>query len=306
MLVSELIDATSATWDRQKLQAHLLPADVEAILNIPLCTRRQDDVWAWSGIFLVRSAYLMLMINKERATTYLESIAGRSDIAAVEKEWLAIWKLIIPSKIKVFLWHLARASIPSADVLHHHNMSTHDKCGMCGARDSWKHSLIECNLAKCIWALESEEVVEHLCCIQDTSAYDWLMSTIETLSSEDFIRVAITLWSIWYVRRKAIHEDSFQSPMTTHLFVDRYIAGLGITNTEQIANKVKVPKATRWIPPPAGSMKINVDAAISKNTNRASATTIVRDGGGQFLGASTLVVEGCVDPETMEVVAVKV
>jgi hypothetical protein len=56
MLVSELIDATSATWDRQKLQAHLLPADVEAIFNMPLCTRRQDDVWAWhherSGIFL--------------------------------------------------------------------------------------------------------------------------------------------------------------------------------------------------------------------------------------------------------------
>jgi ribonuclease HI len=48
--------------------------------------------------------------------------------------------------------------------------------------------------------------------------------------------------------------------------------------------------------------KINVDAAISKNTNRASATAIVRDGGVQFLEASALVVDGCVDPETMEVV----
>jgi hypothetical protein len=80
------------------------------------------------------------------------------------------------------------------------------------------------------------------------------MSIIETLSSEDFMRVVITLWSIWYVRRKAIHEDSFQSPMTTHLFVDRYIADLGIANMEQIAKKVKVPKTTRWIPPPAGLM----------------------------------------------------
>jgi hypothetical protein len=35
----------------------------------------------------------MLVINKERATAYLESIAGRSDIVVVEKEWLAIWKL---------------------------------------------------------------------------------------------------------------------------------------------------------------------------------------------------------------------
>jgi ribonuclease HI len=50
-------------------------------------------------------------------------------------------------------------------------------------------------------------------------------------------------------------------------------------------------------------MKINVDAAISKNTNRASAAAIVRDGGVQFLGASALVVDGCVDLETMEVVA---
>jgi hypothetical protein len=83
------------------------------------------------GFFSVRSTYRMLVINKERATTYLESIAGRLDIAAVEKKWLAIWKLRIPSKIKVFLWCLACASIPSADVLHHHNMSTHDKCGIC-------------------------------------------------------------------------------------------------------------------------------------------------------------------------------
>jgi hypothetical protein len=93
--------------------------------------RLQDDVWAWhherSGVFSARSAYRMLVINKERVMAYLESIAGRLDIAAVEKEWLAIWKLRIPSEIKVFLWHLARASIPSEDVLHHRNMSMHDK-----------------------------------------------------------------------------------------------------------------------------------------------------------------------------------
>lgn len=92
----------------------------------------------------------MLVINKERATTYFESIPGRSDLQAVEKEWLAIWKLKIPPKIRVFLWRLARSSLPSADILHHRNMATLDKCGICGAQGSWKHSLIECNLAKCI------------------------------------------------------------------------------------------------------------------------------------------------------------
>ena len=42
-LVSELIDATTATWDMQMLQTYFTPADVKVILNIPLCTRRQAD-----------------------------------------------------------------------------------------------------------------------------------------------------------------------------------------------------------------------------------------------------------------------
>ena len=89
-LVSELIDATTATWDMQMLQTYFTPADVKVILNIPLCTRRQADFWAWhhekKGVFSVRSAYRMLVINKHHATKYMENIAGRSDTKAEEKE----------------------------------------------------------------------------------------------------------------------------------------------------------------------------------------------------------------------------
>ena len=46
-LVIELIDSQSASRDLQKLQAYFLPMDAEIISNIPLCTRRQEDFWAW-------------------------------------------------------------------------------------------------------------------------------------------------------------------------------------------------------------------------------------------------------------------
>jgi hypothetical protein len=99
----------------QLLETHFAPADLETILNIPLCTRRQEDSWAWHyekmRVFSVRSAYRMLVINKHHATAYLESIAGRSDVRAEEKEWSAIWKLNIPSKIRIFLWRLAKHSV---------------------------------------------------------------------------------------------------------------------------------------------------------------------------------------------------
>ena len=50
----------------------------------------------------------------------------------------------------------------------------------------------------------------------------------------------------------------------------------------------------RWIKPPRGFAKVNVDAAISKNLSKASAAAVARDEDGNFLGA---------DPKTTEVVA---
>jgi len=120
-MVSELIDHTMASWDVQKLHAVFCPSDVEAILNIPLCTRRQGDFWAWHhekrGIFSVRSAYRMLAINKERPIAYLENIAGRSDLRSEENEWMSVWQVKVPSKIHVFLWRLAHHSLLSRNVL---------------------------------------------------------------------------------------------------------------------------------------------------------------------------------------------
>lgn len=34
------------------------------------------------------------------------------------------------------------------------------------------------------------------------------------------------MWAIWHTRRKAIREDSFQSPLSTHYFIERYLAYL--------------------------------------------------------------------------------
>ncbi|GJN09925.1 hypothetical protein PR202_ga27979 [Eleusine coracana subsp. coracana] len=66
--VSELIDHTTAAWDVEKLERFFTPADREAILNIPICTRQQQDYWAWhhekKGMFTVRSAYRMLISGK--------------------------------------------------------------------------------------------------------------------------------------------------------------------------------------------------------------------------------------------------
>lgn len=52
-----------------------------------------------------------------------------------------------------------------------------------------------------------------------------------------------------------------------------------------------------------GCMKLNVDAAISKNLGRATVAAVARDQAGNFLGASGVVMDGLTDVETDEVIA---
>jgi ribonuclease HI len=56
-------------------------------------------------------------------------------------------------------------------------------------------------------------------------------------------------------------------------------------------------------PPPARVMKLNVDAAISRNTLKSASAVVARDDKGTFLGASVMVRFGITDPETMEIMA---
>lgn len=100
-----------------------------------------------------------------------------------------------------------------------------------------------------------------------------------------------------------IHENVFQSPLSTHCFVSSYISDLQSLKKAQSSNTAGTTRPPRWIPPPSGLMKINVDAALSKNTGKVVAAAVARDGSRVFLGASALVIEGTAEPETVEALA---
>lgn len=52
-------------------------------------------------------------------------------------------------------------------------------------------------------------------------------------------------------------------------------------------------------------MKVNADAAVSKNTGKAAIATVARDTNSAFLGASSMVFSGMTEPETFEALAVR-
>ena len=120
------------------------------------------------------------------------------------------------------LWRLSKHSLPTEDVRAHRHMTTSSRCGLCGMSDSWKHPLMQCTMSRCVWVLVDEDLAHKMLASKEPKAKQWLFSLIESLTQDQFALLSITLWSIWYARRKAIHEGIFQSPQATQTFINRY------------------------------------------------------------------------------------
>ena len=131
---------------------------------------------------------------------------------------------------------------------------------------------------------------------------------IETLQHDDLIRCMVTMWAIWFARRKLIHEDIFQSPLSTNCFVENFLKDLGVTTEKKQLKPAhkKMPtssKVSGWCAPPEGYAKIHVDAAVKKDQEGGAVAAVCRSSNGTYLGASAVVVHGITDPGTLEALA---
>ncbi|XP_020153536.1 uncharacterized protein [Aegilops tauschii subsp. strangulata] len=309
-MVSELITPATASWNRQLVQSTFMPMDADIILGIPLCTRNMPDFWAWHyekhGTFSVRSAYNMIIATRQRREAWLEGSAGPSNARAESGAWKTLWNTAVPGKVRMFLWRLSKQSLPTNDVRAHRHMTDTSPCGFCGVQDSWRHLLLECTVSRSVWALGDEEVMHKIIATTEPNAKNWLFTLIESLSHENFALLAVTAWSIWHARRKAIHEAIYQSPHQTHSFITSYMAELGVINdANRHPRQAVIPaQQQRQNPkkPPSGYYKIHVDAAVRARKG-GSAAAVCRDEAGNYVGASTLVLEGVTDPASLEVIA---
>jgi hypothetical protein len=163
-------------------------------------------------------------------------------------------------------------------------------------------------MANSVWALSDSMMVEHMTAYDEPNAKHWLFRMMETLPHDQFIRLTVTLWAIWTARRKAIHEEIFQNPVSIQGFITSYLSELqtipSLTTPKPKQPKAAAPKdAPRWIPPPTSVAKINVDAAVSRGKDQGVAAAFCRGSDGIYLGASVIVVHGVTDPATLEALA---
>lgn len=80
--------------------------DKNLILQIPLSTRRDEDVWYWltdpHGQYTIHSCYKMLPHYTHALTSGV---------------WRKLWNLEVPKKVKNFLWRAMMNILPTNDNL---------------------------------------------------------------------------------------------------------------------------------------------------------------------------------------------
>jgi hypothetical protein len=60
-------------------------------------------------------------------------------------------------------------------------------------------------------------------------------------------------------------------------FVNNYVCDLLVSKPPRAVKASIQTRHPKWLPPPAGCTKVNIDAAISKNLGRASVAAVARD-----------------------------
>lgn len=81
-----------------------LPPDVDAVLNIPICTGGGDDILAWahekSGDYSMKSVYHTLVNQKDQLALEEGTVTGTSRTENTDVS--TIWKLKVIPKVRVF------------------------------------------------------------------------------------------------------------------------------------------------------------------------------------------------------------
>ena len=172
-------------------------------------------------------------------------------------------------------------------------MSLSENCQVCGSPDSWRHSLLKCNMARAVWAMEESDVYDLLASIKIPNAKLWMAEVLSATNQNEAAKVFTTMWAIWHAKRKLLHEDIHQSPYSTHLFIRNFLKELEtiappvVTRGQQ---RVAVGRGSKA--PEQGMIHIRVDGGLSRNGEVGAVAAVCRDHTGNFRGSSAVVIRG--------------
>lgn len=135
-------------------------------------------------------------------------------LSSMDKEtswWRKVWKMRVPSKVKVFVWKSFHESIPTMVNLWNHHVPVDGNCLICKEEiETTDHALFQCQRAREVW-----DILYPLIMTTDYTIMDikdrWL--SLADNSMEVLEHISVGAWSIWNDKNNAIHQHQVPSPL---------------------------------------------------------------------------------------------
>ncbi|KAL5781025.1 hypothetical protein ACOSP7_006054 [Xanthoceras sorbifolium] len=267
LMVASLISPSSHSWDLVKLDQVFVAADRDSILEIPLSFGECNDSLIWH--FDKNGEYSVKSGYRVAAQEKL-ALKGSSSCPD-SKWWLALWNLNIPPKIKIFIWRVCLNAIPSLCNLCSRKIVVDPCCSRCGdAPESSAHALFWCSSVRPIW--------------ESTVFWDILnLQNAVCHSKSPRVSADLVSWSLSLLREFQGTQKVFGSPL----------------------QPPRQPRSSPWLPPPAGSLKLNTDAAVKASCSVMGSGAVVRDSQGKVVAASAKPLLGFFPAELGELLALR-
>jgi hypothetical protein len=116
----------------------------------------------------------------------------------------AVWSLVVPPRVHIFLWLLANNKLMTRDNLEKRHLGKPISCEFCSENESISHLFFECIVAKRIWISTSNFLNLQLGSDFESIAKYWLANKKHSVTNS--ICAAI-LWSIWKTRNAMIFDN---------------------------------------------------------------------------------------------------
>ena len=278
MKVAHLINHELHTWKTSLVLDIFNTCSAQAILSIPLPARPRPNKLIWipesKGCFSVKSAYKELIPNP--------SVQVQADV-----NWSKIWKIRGPERLKMFLWRVAVNALPTKENLMCHMDIPDPSCVLCNQGvESTIHLFSRCQAAKALWFVACWGFRPDIG--QFSSSSDIIRAILDPPSalcqSQDLWRVtlntAFPLEEIWHTRNEVLHlacpADINAACLRINSKFKEYSRILSPCETPHLSKD-----SVKWAPPPPGTVKLNVDAAISQS--KAALAVIARNESGVVL-----------------------
>ena len=119
--------------------------------------------------------------------------------------WNSIWNMVVPKKVKIFLWRAVKDLLPTTENLWKKNVVQEATCQICrNQMESIDHAHLDCKITMKVWQNSPfGKLVQR-------EMYSYVINIIQSLHQQQRELsgelVASLLWVIWNARNKMLFE----------------------------------------------------------------------------------------------------